>query len=358
EGGLAAARQNHDVIMTPGTHCYFDHYQSESPTEPLAISGYTPVEKVYHWNPIPKELDANYHKYILGGQANLWTEYISSYSKVEYMVYARGIAMAEALWSRDKNYPLFVSRLESHTNWWKNKGANIANHIYELKPDIKGGNGTPTTISFTLPVESDILWSLHGEAGGVFKSTSSFTFNQSGKYAFKRKGNDADKPETTIIFSKHKGTSSNLTLEPAPSPRYPGLGVNSLSNGIFGPESKFVSQEWLGYNGTNASGTYDFRKIVTIHDINIKFFHSPGSWVHAPKRVDILVSGDGQTWSTRKTVSVVSKGEEKIVLTTISLNGLTTRYLRFVVTNGGPIPKGYAGEGSKAWLFIDEVEIN
>ena len=83
EGGIEAARQNHDVVMTPGSHCYFDHYQSLSSDEPLAIGGYTNVEKVYHWQPIPKELEAEKRKYILGGQANVWTEYIKDFPYVE-----------------------------------------------------------------------------------------------------------------------------------------------------------------------------------------------------------------------------------------------------------------------------------
>jgi hexosaminidase len=74
EGGIAAAKQQHYVVMSPGSHCYFDHYQGDPKNEPLAIGGYTPVEKVYSFNPTPKELSAAEAKYILGAQANVWAE--------------------------------------------------------------------------------------------------------------------------------------------------------------------------------------------------------------------------------------------------------------------------------------------
>lgn len=98
EGGIAAANLNHGVIMTPGSHCYFDHYQGKEETERLAIGGFTPLEKVLAFNPIPASLDANKAKYILGAQGNVWTEYMSTSEHVEYMVIPRISALAEVLW--------------------------------------------------------------------------------------------------------------------------------------------------------------------------------------------------------------------------------------------------------------------
>src|SRR5690606_14590066 len=86
KGGIEAAKQLHDVIMTPTTYCYFDYGQSEDKDEPLNIGGYLPVEKVYSYNPDPSELTPEQAGFILGGQGNLWTEYIATPDKVEYMV--------------------------------------------------------------------------------------------------------------------------------------------------------------------------------------------------------------------------------------------------------------------------------
>ena len=102
KGGIEASKKGNYVVMTPGTHCYFDHYQGKGKEEPLAIGGFTPLEKVYDFNPIPSELDVAEASFILGGQANLWTEYISTFSQLEYMAYPRAIALSQALWCTDK----------------------------------------------------------------------------------------------------------------------------------------------------------------------------------------------------------------------------------------------------------------
>ena len=99
-GGIEAAQQKHDVIMTPTTYCYFDYYQSDHPDEPLAIGGLLTLKKVYSYNPIPEELTSEEAKCILGVQGNLWSEYIKTYDKVEYMVYPRATALAEVGWSK------------------------------------------------------------------------------------------------------------------------------------------------------------------------------------------------------------------------------------------------------------------
>lgn len=113
QGGIDAAKAGHDVIMTPGDYCYFDHYQGDRATEPLAIGGFTPLEKVYEFNPVPSELTAVEAKHILGAQGNVWTEYIDSPEKVEYMAYPRAIALAEVLWTplEKRNWTEFSARL-------------------------------------------------------------------------------------------------------------------------------------------------------------------------------------------------------------------------------------------------------
>ncbi|MEO6066742.1 MAG: family 20 glycosylhydrolase, partial [Gemmatimonadales bacterium] len=114
-GGIVAAQQGHDVVMTPGSHVYFDHLQGPPATEPLGIGGYTPLEKVYSYEPVPAALTATQARHILGAQANMWTEYVTTPQHVEYMVYPRALALSEVLWSpagaRDWNS--FTGRLPS-----------------------------------------------------------------------------------------------------------------------------------------------------------------------------------------------------------------------------------------------------
>lgn len=132
EGGIAAAKQNHDVIMTPGNWCYFDHYQdSAEENEPLAIGGYTPVREVYEYEPVPPQLSEAEAKHVLGAQGNVWTEYMKTSDHVEYMVYPRACAMAEVVWSpkESRNFEQFRKRLEPHLQRLERRGVNFATHI-------------------------------------------------------------------------------------------------------------------------------------------------------------------------------------------------------------------------------------
>ncbi len=113
KGGIEAAKAKHEVIMTPTDYCYFDYGQGDPRTEPLNIGGYLPLEKVYSFDPVPKELSADEAKYIIGGQANIWTEYIKNPDKVEYMAFPRMLALAEVVWSpqETRDYKDFLTRL-------------------------------------------------------------------------------------------------------------------------------------------------------------------------------------------------------------------------------------------------------
>lgn len=113
-GAIAAAQLGHHAIMSPTSHAYLDYYQSrDRENEPIAIGGFLPLDKVYSYEPIPMELDPQLHHYILGAQANIWTEYMKTTSKVEYMAYPRALAMAEVVWSQSdrRSWDDFMIRL-------------------------------------------------------------------------------------------------------------------------------------------------------------------------------------------------------------------------------------------------------
>lgn len=134
EGGIAAAKQHHTVIMTPGTHCYFDYYQvggEEQKKEALTGSKrYTSVEKVYSYEPTPSVLTPEEKKYILGAQGNVWTEYMPSWDLVEYNVLPRMTALSEVVWSskKNRNWEDFRMRLQHIVIRYDALGYNYAKH--------------------------------------------------------------------------------------------------------------------------------------------------------------------------------------------------------------------------------------
>jgi hexosaminidase len=117
DGGIAAARAGHDVVMTPTSHTYFDYYQSQDQAhEPLAIGGFLPLETVYAYEPIPEPLEPQFASRVLGAQGQVWTEYMPTPKQVEYMAFPRLAALAEVVWSPKavRDYSDFVRRLETH----------------------------------------------------------------------------------------------------------------------------------------------------------------------------------------------------------------------------------------------------
>ena len=125
EGGIAAAKENHQVIMTPGSHVYLDHSQTNN-EDSVTIGGFLTMETVYSYEPVPKELTAQQATYVLGAQGNVWTEYMSNPSKVEYMLFPRLSALSEVLWSakENKNWPAFQTKMESQYKRYKVWEAN------------------------------------------------------------------------------------------------------------------------------------------------------------------------------------------------------------------------------------------
>jgi hexosaminidase len=139
EGGIAAAKQHHTVIMTPGTHCYFDYYQvGKEGQKKEALTGskrYTTVEKVYSYEPTPSELSAEERKYILGAQGNVWTEYMPTWNLVEYNVLPRMTALSEVVWStkKNRNWEDFHKRLKHIVKRYDALGYNYAKHSINNK---------------------------------------------------------------------------------------------------------------------------------------------------------------------------------------------------------------------------------
>ncbi len=154
KGGIEAARQGHNVIMTPGGYCYFDHYQANRKFQPLAIGGFTTLKKVYSYEPVPKVLDATEAKHILGAQGNVWTEYIPDFKRVQYMVLPRMAALAEVVWTpaKEKNWPDFQRRIHEHFQIYKALGYNYSSGSYKVNVVVKNN----TKSEFKVALQSEI----------------------------------------------------------------------------------------------------------------------------------------------------------------------------------------------------------
>jgi hexosaminidase len=168
-GGIEAARQGHDVVMSPGSHLYFDHYQGPPESEPLAIGGYTALARVYAFEPIPPDLPDTAVRHVLGAQANLWTEYITTPAHVEYMALPRMLALAEVVWSPQgaRDWMGFAGRLPAQLA--RLDALGVAYRIPEpegLEGDrLVLGDSVTLVLGSPLPT-ARVLWSAAGAGTG------------------------------------------------------------------------------------------------------------------------------------------------------------------------------------------------
>lgn len=359
EGGVAAAQQGHDMVMTPTSHCYFDYYQSLSAEEPLAIGGFLPVQKVYEYEPIPEELTQTEVKHILGVQGNIWTEYITTPEQLFYMAFPRTCALAEVAWSsvQVKDYQDFAERLITHLDRLEAMGIRSANHLYEVKLNVENHPTKELTATLTKAVKQGVIrYTLNGTAPNskniiyekaisidktLVLKAQSFLQEQAMGYVTKQE------------FNWHKAVHKTIKFEHLPHKKYGGNGVDVALNSILASSERFNDSEWLGFSGTDAIAVIDFGEQMTIQQVKTRFFKGEAYWIYLPKALEVEYSNDGKIFqSLAMTKTIDTKN------TLLNFPPTQVRFLKIKATNFGTIPIGAAGAGHKAWLFLDEIMVN
>lgn len=373
EGGIAAASQNHYVVMSPTSNCYFDYYQSRNPNDPLAIGGFIPVEKVYSYEPTPSELSADQQKFILGVQANLWTEYIPTFRQVEFMILPRMCAIAEVAWTpKDKkNFDDFAQRLvQYHFPLFDLWNVNYSKAITNVNMNIaqaKDGPGLSVQL-FTLNKNSKIYYTLGDSSSHASISEwQSYSKNilishsavlsataVSGKDD--QAGNDPSRYVLNQKFEINKATGKGITLEKQPSIKYNTGGAFALVNGIWG-RLPWNGSEWLGFEGGDLNATLDLGTKENFSTVTLGVLNENGSWIYLPKKVEVFISDDGKKFTSAgsATFDVIKNSGGRRA--TVNTGTVSARYVKVVATNYGIIPDGKEGAGHPAWLLVDEIGV-
>lgn len=353
EGGIEAANSEHDVIMTPTSNCYFDYYQSENKDEPLAIGGYLPYDKVYRYEIIPESLPPNKHKYILGAQGNIWTEYIPTFDKVEYMGLTRMATLAEVVWGRNsEGIGKFNELLFDHTSMWNAAGANMANHLLEPKLDISVQEGKGVYVSLANKLTgSQVFYKRPGEENAEELTAGALSLKEPGDYIlYMAKGAIEGKPKT-ISYEKHLGNMGSISLEAQPAAKYAGNGPQSIINGIKGSDEKYGGSEWLGFDGDDMTARIKLKAPAS--NVELRFYKGEGQWIYLPSEIKIYDEESNTLLAEKDEIST----ESKVAAVRLPLSAQSTN-LRIEVSNYGTIPAGLQGSGHAAWLFIDEIVIH
>ncbi len=362
QGAIEAAKEGHDVILTPTSHCYFDYYQSEEEGEPLAIGGYLPLKKVYSFNPIPAELTTEETKFVLGAQGNVWTEYMKTTDQVEYMLFPRILAMSEVVWSgptenMSEDYPNFLERVESLMKRLKVKNINTANHLYLVEAKIfKRKDSVFVALENATP-NTEIYYDLNST--GFVKYEQPFPIMENAVLRSEVTRNGGPIPTygvtrtDTLLY--HKGVRSSVDLNKTPHPSYSAGGKDALINGIRGSDKKYGDSEWLGFWGEDLHIQLNFLENTKINTLATRFYHAPGQWIYAPNRATIEVV-DARGEKTLETIVIESDPNRNLTDLKFSLKKeIEASSLVLIIPNFGTIPDDAQGAGNKAWTFIDEI---
>jgi hexosaminidase len=359
KGGIEAARQNHQVIMTPQRPVYFDHTQTKN-EDSVVIGGFNPLEAVYGYEPVPRELAADKMNYIVGAQANLWTEYVKYPSKAEYMVFPRMSALAEVLWSpkESRSWGSFERRLPtlfSRYGLWK---ANYSRAYFDIRVSLRPTATFSGIELIALPSEKG--GELLVEAPGRLKprkytSPLLLTSSTPVTVSYRRGGEVTSRVSLQLAFNK--ATGKKVTIASPPNERYPGQGgAFSLVNGIW--STKGLSYpDWLGWIGDDIRATIDLGRSQVIDSVRMHTLDQNGSWIYLPAYVEIELSDDGKAFQPVGRSSSFVSDTLTMGWITVPVAKRKARYVRLTAKNYGLIPEGKPGGGTRAWVFADEIQV-
>lgn len=365
EGGIEAAKQHHNVVMTPSQYCYFDHYQStDLDNEPIAIGGYLPISQVYKFEPVASVLSAEESKYIIGAQANLWTEYIPDGNQVEYMVLPRMAALCETQWMQadKKDYNTFLKHIPHMFALYDKLGYNYAKHLLDASVKF-----TPNTKENCLDVnmsttdKAGIYYTLDGTEPSASSSKYTKTLKIKKSCTVKAvaiRGNKASRVFSEKINLSKSALKPIKLLEP-PAKGYTYDGAPMLVDGLKGTHN-YKTGRWLGFAGKDLVAVIDMQQPTEISTAEIGTCVVTGDWIFGAASFNIEVSDDGETFRpvvsatyAQPNIHIDQNFEQRL-----SFAPVKARYFKVTVESVKSMPAWHSGAGRSAYLFVDEIQLN
>ena len=364
-GGIAAAKQHHDVVMTPNSYLYFDYYQSlDKANEPLAIGGYLPLETVYSYEPMPKELTADEARHIIGVQANIWTEYMPTFKQMQYMALPRMAALSEVQWSQPalKDYTSFTNRLTEFTHLYDRLGYNYAKHLYNVAIHVDSDNKwREILIHMTTAGNAEIRYTLDGTEPTANSAlyTGAIVLQKSAKIraAAFRDGKRSSVTSQDISFNK--ATACPVELLQPTHKNYTYKGGATLTDGLLGDKG-FGTGRWLGFSGNDLEAVIDLKQNTDVSSVSLNTCVDKGSWIFDARNIEVSVSADGKSFTkvaSKPLPALEEQTPDNIYTYELTFPQTTTRYVKVTATSEHNIPEWHGGKGKPAFLFVDEISV-
>lgn len=367
ENGAIAAKNGNKVVMCPLDYVYFDHYQGFHKDEPQGWGGNNRLSRVYDFPVIPKGLDEKSAQNIMGGQANLWTENISTFEHVQYMMLPRMAALSEALWStpENKSWDRFRRKIGAQTEryrslGWKYSSSPVDVEISDSRVDSDGA------VHVDLGTELGTLairYTLDGSLPTVHSSLYDTTLVLETRQTLMAASFFNDSIVGRVIMYtnlKSKSSGRPVKYNSAYGASYSGGGEKALT------DSKVAFKRgddsaWQGFEKVNFNIEIDLGEMQTINQACGRFFqHIGATSVMLPKTIIVSVSDDGKKWSkvAKQEVGQIDNHDAMVFVAKLEFVPTQARYVKIEAINVGVLPPWHARVGANAWIFVDEISIN
>lgn len=365
-GGIEAAHQHHDVIMTPNTYLYFDYYQSKKvEDEPLAIGGYLPIEKTYNYEPMPKELTKEEQQYIKGVQANLWTEYISVFSQVQYMVLPRLGAAAEVQWTdpSKKDYKDFLRRVPHLVAVYDCYGWNYATHVYDVNVDMKADTVNHVlNVQLSTMADDPIYYTLDGQdpTEKSLKYTKPFTIDQSVVLKTMAVHPDRTSKISVDTIRFNKATLKPVVLLQPNESRFSPDGPVVLVDGRNGNHS-FDTGAWLAVAGNDLEAVINMQAETILSSASVHVYVRKDAWLFDARGFSVSVSSDNKNYkevASQEYKQMQESDSDGIIEHELSFDPCKATYVKIKVISEKSMPDWHWDAGKAPFLLVDEIILN
>ncbi len=359
EGGLEATKHGNDVVMTPGSHCYFDHYQGPQSEEPLAWGGFTTLSKVYEFDPIVEGMSPEEAAHVLGGQANLWSEYIPTESHSQYMMFPRLAAMSEVLWTPKESlsWDDFSRRLFSLLKRYDLLGINYAKSAFLVTYDTKI-TSEHKELEISLQNEftgTDIRYTLDGSpvTAESVSYTKPFLIQKTCHInASVFENSTAVGKLLSQSFIYHKAVGKTLEYLTDYNDSYKGVGAYTLVNTIRG-STNFHDGQWQAWLDTDMELIIDLETETEVGKVTVGAMENQIPGIFYPCSFKVFISDDGIHFKEVGSLKRDFVKNEIPVLKDFEIV-FKTEKTSFVKV----IAEGYKKDHGGVFIFIDEVLIN
>ncbi|WP_337373422.1 family 20 glycosylhydrolase [Phocaeicola coprocola] len=365
-GGIEAAHQHHDVIMTPNTYLYFDYYQSKKvEDEPLAIGGYLPIEKTYNYEPMPKELTKEEQQYIKGVQANLWTEYIPVFSQVQYMVLPRLGAAAEVQWTdpSKKDYKDFLRRVPHLVAVYDCYGWNCATHVYDVNVDMKADTVNHVlNVQLSTMADDPIYYTLDGQdpTEKSLKYTKPFTIDQSVVLKTMAVHPDRTSKISVDTIRFNKATLKPVVLLQPNESRFSPDGPVVLVDGRNGNHS-FDTGAWLAVAGNDLEAVINMQAETILNSASVHVYVRKDAWLFDARGFSVSVSSDNKNYkevASQEYKQMQESDSDGIIEHELSFDPCKATYVKIKVISEKSMPDWHWDAGKAPFLLVDEIILN